>query len=186
MEKHLFEADELRALLTELGDRIAKRGERVDAYIIGGTAMAIGLGSRRGTEDVDGLFRPYKVVEEESAKMAAELGLRSDWLNTRAFSFMSVPSEDTDAKEIKFSGMTVRLASPKFLLAMKMAAGRLKDHGDVAILIRHLELTNPEQIVNITFEIFGNDGMTLTDSRESVVLQAREMLRLAWGESDSS
>ena len=48
------------------------------------------------------------------------------------------------------------------------------------------ELTNPEQIVNITFEIFGNDGMTLTDSRESVVLQAREMLRLAWGESDSS
>ena len=48
------------------------------------------------------------------------------------------------------------------------------------------DIRDPEQIVNITFEIFGNDGMTLTDSRESVVLQAREMLRLAWGESDSS
>ena len=47
-------------------------------------------------------------------------------------------------------------------------------------------LRDPEQIVNITFEIFGDDGMTLTDTRASVVLQAREMLRLAWGESDSS
>ena len=48
------------------------------------------------------------------------------------------------------------------------------------------DIRDPEQIVNITVEIFGNDGMTLTDSRESVVLQAREMLRLAWGESASN
>lgn len=181
MDKHLFDAEELRALLTDLGDRIAKRGEKVEAYIIGGTAMAIGLGSRRGTDDIDGMFRPYEVVAEEAAKMAAELGLRSDWLNTRAFSFMGVPSEDTEAKEITFNGMSVRLASPRYLLAMKMAAGRLKDHGDIAILIRHLELRDPEQIADITFAIFGDDGMTLTDTRESVVLQAKEMLRLAWG-----
>jgi len=180
MDKHLFNADELRALLTELGDRIAKRGEKVEAYIIGGTAMAIGLGSRRGTDDIDGMFRPYEVVAEEAAEMAAKLGLRSDWLNTRAFSFMSVPAEDTEAMEITFNGLTVRLASPRYLLAMKMAAGRLKDHGDIAILIRHLELRDAEQIADITFSIFGDDGLTLTDPRESVVLQAREMLRLAW------
>ena len=186
MSKQLFEASELRALLAELGERIAKRGEQVEAYIIGGTAMAIGLGSRRGTDDIDGMFRPYKVVEEEAAKMAAERGLRSDWINTRALPFMSVSSEDLEATEIIFDGLVVRLASPKYLLAMKMAAGRLKDHGDIAILIRHLGLRDPEQIADITFAVFGDDGMTLTDSRESILLQASEMLRLAWDESGVS
>lgn len=78
MNKHLFDAAELRALLSELGERIAKRGAKVDAYIIGGTAMAIGLGSRRGTDDIDGMFHPYEVVAEEASQMATELGLRSD------------------------------------------------------------------------------------------------------------
>ncbi len=64
---------------------------------------------------------------------------------------------------------------------MKMAAGRLKDHADIVALIRHLELRDPEQIADIIFAVFGDDSMTLTDPRESTLLQAREMLRLAWG-----
>jgi len=47
--------------------------------------------------------------------------------------------------------------------------------------VRCLELRDPEQIADITFAVFGDDSMTLTDPRESVMLQAREMLRLAWG-----
>ena len=40
--------------------------------------MAVDLDSRRGTEDIDGLFRPHEIVTEEAARMATELGLRSD------------------------------------------------------------------------------------------------------------
>jgi hypothetical protein len=55
----------------------------------------------------------------------------------------------------------------------------LKDHDDIVTLIRHLGIDDPEQIVDLTFEVFGEDGMTLTDSRESIRLQAEEMVRLA-------
>jgi hypothetical protein len=59
-EVRLFTGEELAMLLDELGQRIERRGETVDAYIIGGTAMAIELASRRATEDVDGRFRPFE------------------------------------------------------------------------------------------------------------------------------
>jgi hypothetical protein len=141
--------------------------------------MAIGLGSRRATEDIDGLFRPYAIVEEEAAAMAAERGLPANWINQSAFSFMSFDLEDTDARMIELGGLRMRIASPRFLLAMKMAAGRLKDHDDIVTLIRHLDLRDPQAIVDLTFEVFGEDGVTLTDGRESVLLQAQEMIRLA-------
>ncbi|MFB2557057.1 DUF6036 family nucleotidyltransferase [Herbiconiux liangxiaofengii] len=178
-ESRLFTSDELRALLDELGERIQRRGESVDAYLVGGTAMAIGLGSRRATEDVDGWFKPFAVVEREAAEMARERGLPDGWINQRAFAFMSFEIDDTDARSIEIGGLHVRIASPRFLLAMKMAAGRLKDHDDIVALIRHLEIVDPDEIVELTFEVFGDNGVTLTDSRASVRLQAEEMIRLA-------
>lgn len=178
-ERRLFTAEELTALLDELGRRIELRGESVDAYIIGGTAMAIGLGSRRATEDVDGLFRPFDVVRTEATAMAAEHGLPDAWVNQSAFTYLSFEIPDTEARTIELGGMHVRIASPKFLLAMKIAAGRLKDHDDIVALIRHLAITDPNEIADLAFDVFGEDGMTLTDSRESIVLQAREMIRLA-------
>jgi hypothetical protein len=54
----LFTAEEILELLTELGDRLAARDEAVDAYVVGGTAIAVILGSRRITEDVDALHEP--------------------------------------------------------------------------------------------------------------------------------
>jgi len=179
-DRRLFTADELRSLLEELGKRIELRGESVDAYIIGGTAMAIGLDSRRSTEDVDGLFKPFTVVELEATAMAREYGLPEHWINQSAFAYMVFEVEDTEARTVHIGGMHVRIASPRFLLAMKIAAGRLKDHDDIVALIRHLEITDPQEIADIAFSVFGEDGMTLTDSRESVLLQAREMIRLAY------
>lgn len=178
-DRRLFTAEELGALLEELGERIERRGESVDAYIIGGTAMAIGLGSRRSTEDIDGLFKPFDVVKSEADDMALEQGLPVGWINQSAFAYMTFEIEDTDARSVEIGGMHVRIASPRFLLAMKIAAGRLKDHDDIVALIRHLEITNPQEIADLAFTVFGEDGMTLTDSRESVLLQAREMIRLA-------
>ncbi|MGD8195275.1 hypothetical protein ACEXQB_012370 [Herbiconiux sp. P18] len=98
--------------------------------------MAIGLGSRRATEDVDGWFKPFAVVEREAAEMARERGLPDGWINQRAFAFMSFEIDDTDARSIEIGGLHVRIASPRF-------------------------------------------GVTLTDSRASVRLQAEEMIRLA-------
>lgn len=130
-------------------------------------------------KDVDGLFKPFDVVREVAAMMATEHGLPAGWINQNAFAFMSFRIDDTDARVIELGGMRVRIASPRFLLAMKMAAGRLKDHDDIIALIHHLGISDAAVIVDLTFDVFGENGLTLTDSRESVLLQAEEMIRLA-------
>ncbi|WP_344294968.1 DUF6036 family nucleotidyltransferase [Agromyces neolithicus] len=178
----MFSADEIRELLSDLGDRVAARHEHVDAYIVGGAAIAIILGSRRSTEDIDGLFSNVSLVLEIADEMAHERGIPQHWLNSRIEPFMptGVSTADTEAESITLGGLTVRLASPRWLLAMKMAAGRLKDREDIVDLIRLLDIHSADEIVDWTFKVHGAESVILTDSHESVYWQAEEMLRLAW------
>ncbi|HEX6032765.1 MAG TPA: nucleotidyltransferase [Tepidiformaceae bacterium] len=181
-QAQLFTAEEILELLTELGDRLAARDEAVDAYIVGGTAIAVTLGSRRITEDVDALFTNQRVAMEVGEEIASERGISSHWLNSRIQSYIpsGAPADDTEATTLTFGGLTVRLASPRWLLAMKMAAGRRKDTQDIVDLIRHLDMHSAEEIVDWTIEVHGEGSVILQDPRESLILQAEEMLRLAW------
>lgn len=79
-------------------------------------------------------------------------------------------------------GLTVKFASPRWLLAMKIAAGRQKDAEDIVALIRHLELHSVEEIVNWTIEVHGEGSVLLQDSEESLTWQVEEMLYRAWGD----
>ncbi|RFA13815.1 hypothetical protein B7R21_07655 [Subtercola boreus] len=179
-EQVLFSRDELLELLTELGRRLDARGVTAEAYIIGGTAMAIGLGSSRRTGDIDGWFKPMKEVLEEVRTMAVERGLATDWLNTHASGFMSFsPKDDTGAQSITLKGMRIRLASPRFLLAMKLAAGRAKDAADISKLVNELGISDADELVDLAFDVLGEDGVTLTDSRESLTFQARDAIAAA-------
>jgi hypothetical protein len=65
---------------------------------------------------------------------------------------------------------------------MKLAAGRAKDTGDLIALVRHLDLHDPERIVDIAFQVYGDDSVTLSDSRESVYYQAADLIRQAYSE----
>ncbi|AZZ55036.1 DUF6036 family nucleotidyltransferase [Rathayibacter iranicus] len=177
----LLTRDEILSLLEEVADRLDARGVGVDAYIIGGLAMAVQLDARRVTADVDGLFQPWEEVRAVAEDLAAERGLPADWLNRRAWSFMAFDVDgDHEATEVQIGKMRVRVASPRVLLAMKIAAGRRKDTDDITALIRHLEIHDPQQVVDIAFDIFGDESMTLTDSRESIFWQASEAIRQAW------
>ena len=49
--------------------------------------------------------------------------------------------------------LTVTGASAKHLLAMKLVAGRLKDHGDIALLCKKLGLTNEQQALRIKDDV---------------------------------
>lgn len=130
------------------------------------------------------MFVPYSVVKAEADAVADERELPREWLNDRAFAFMAFdPNEDDqDAAEVVLDGLVLRIASPRVLLAMKIAAGRAKDTADLARLIRILGITRPEEVVEIAFGLFGDDSTTLTDSRESAYFQAEDAIRQAYSD----
>lgn len=176
----LLSGDELTVHFGVLLDRLAARGVTVETYIIGGVAMAIHLGRDELTPDVDGYFRPQTEVFAEAEAMADEFGLAPDWVNSRAAAFISFdPADDVDALQTEIHGHKVTVASKRVLLAMKIAASRTKDRDDINRLIIDLGITDPEDIVDLAFSVFGEDSMTLTGGRDEVRLLATEALSRA-------
>jgi hypothetical protein len=71
--------------------------------------------------------------------------------------------------------LVLRVASPKFLLAMKLAAGRDRDIPDIAVLCKALDITTAKAAVEIAVELYGEDSMQLSD-RDDLLLVAQEAL----------
>ncbi len=172
--------DEIEALLGELLDRASAEGIEVDAFLIGGAAMAIHLGRDQLTPDVDGLFRPFSDVQRIARLMADKHGLDPDWINEKARPFITFdPNDERYFVEVVLRGHTVRLASKKALLALKMARYARKDYADISALIVALGLVSPEQIVDLTYEVLGEESMSLTGGRDELTLLAKEALARA-------
>lgn len=170
-------AEEIRELLGELLDRAVDEGVEVDVYLIGGAAMAIHLGRDQLTPDVDGLFHPLDDVKRIGRQMATEHGLDPDWVNENARPFITFDSTDQQFfDEVEIRGHKLRLASKPALLAMKMARYARKDYADITALIGALGLTRPEQIVDLTYEVLGEDSMSLSGGRSDLTLLAKEAL----------
>ncbi|GAA1210833.1 hypothetical protein [Rhodoglobus aureus] len=170
-------ASEITELLGELLDRAAAEGLEVDAYVIGGAAMAIHLGRDQLTPDVDGLFSPFEHVKRIGRQMAVEHGLDPDWVNENARPFITFDTTDPrHFVEVELRGHKLRLASQRALLAMKMARYARKDYSDITALIRSLGLTSPEQIVDLTYNVLGEESLSLTDGRDDLTILAREAL----------
>ena len=163
--------DEMRALLTELGARLHAAGVEATLYIVGGAAIAFELDVRRVTADIDAVFHPETTVRAEVAAIAHEKGLPQGWLNDNARAF--VPGGDDDAVPFTVPGMSVALASPRHLLAMKMAAARPgQDLDDLALLFDTLGLTTPEAAADVALAVYG-EGSVVLPERDELVLTAR-------------
>lgn len=171
---------DVRELLGELLERLAVKGVQVEAYIVGGAAMALHLGREQLTPDIDGIFAPEDEVLAEAAKMASEHGLAPEWVNSRFVSFMAFsPKDDVDAVTIELRGHKVTIASKRVLLAMKIAASRSKDYTDTNRLILDLGITDAEELVDLVFSLFGEGNMTVSEDRAEVRLIVEEALRRA-------
>lgn len=171
-------ADEIRDLLGELLDRAEAEGIEVDAYLIGGAAMALHLGRDALTPDVDGIFRPLEHVKRIGAMMAMEYGLSPDWINEHARPFITFdPAHGRNFDEVKIRGHTIRIASKRALLAMKMARYARKDYPDITALIRSLHISSPEVLVELTIEVLGEDSLTIGDRDDQLILAAEALRR---------
>lgn len=146
-----LDKDDIHGLLVRLGERLDARGITAELYIVGGAAMALAYNSQRVTGDIDAIIIPSDVVLDEAAAMAAEFGLDPEWLNDKVR--MSLPNSPDPSPREAFSarGISVRVASPEYLLGMKSTTSRMsdKDKGDAARLCRLLGIETTDQLIDV-------------------------------------
>lgn len=128
--------DDILQYLRELGDELVARGIRGDVFVVGGAPMALAYNTRRATRDIDAVFEPKALVYEAASRVASRhpKELDANWLNDAVRSFLL--GQDPAATVVfDHPGLRVRVASPRYLFAMKVAASRVtRDTDDIAAL----------------------------------------------------
>ncbi|MDA8193450.1 MAG: hypothetical protein M0Z53_05580 [Thermaerobacter sp.] len=131
--------DEMQNALKTLGHRLAEQQSAADIVIAGGAWMALVLGSRGVTKDIDAyLAPPTEPLRRAAWAVADEFGLPNDWLNDGIKGFFYGTPPHTLWRE--FEGLRVYAVTPDYMLALKIYAARQSDCEDVRALVRHLNL----------------------------------------------
>ena len=144
-----LDAHTVRSLFQELSDRLAADGVHAQLFVVGGAAMALAYDQGRLTRDVDALFVPAPQVRHAAEAIGAARGLEPDWLNDAAKGFM--PGQDEHpATVFESESLLVQVASPEYLLAMKLHASRdERDLDDAATLFDRLGYTTAQQGIDL-------------------------------------
>jgi hypothetical protein len=132
--------EDIRALLDELSAELSARGARAELFLVGGAALAV--------------FVPTDVVRQAATAVAEREGLTVDWLNDAVKGFL--PGPDPDAQRFYSSdSLIVDVASPRYLLAMKLFAARAEiDADDIILLYRQLGFTTVEEGLDLVEQAY--------------------------------
>jgi Nucleotidyltransferase of unknown function (DUF6036) len=154
-----FDRATIRDLLRQLGERLVNRGVTGELYIIGGAAMALAYDARRSTRDIDAVWLPHGIVQEEAGYLAAELGLPRWWLNEQASVYIAAGGDPTAPVSFDHPGLRVLTASPEHLLSMKVLAARRRDVDDLRVLVGVLGLTSVAEVVAVCARVFPDEPL---------------------------
>jgi hypothetical protein len=168
--------ERVSALLTELGERLSGRGIEAEIYVVRGAAMMLAYDRDRLTKDIDAVGVPQEEIDVEVRAMAADhRDLGPDWLNAKVLPMLPRGVDAEQLQVLGGPGLTVNVASPKWLLAMKARAARdERDLDDLWVLCQVLGLRTTDEVWAICDDVWG-EGMIREDVRELVTtdLQAR-------------
>ncbi len=151
-----MDRDEILNLLHELGDRLAERGVRGELFLVGGAAMALAYSTRRSTSDLDAIFEPKQVIDEVAESIAQDRDLPAGWLNDGVKGFL--PGADPNARVLlDLTGLRVTIASPRFLLAMKLMASRIeRDEDDLRLLLGLCAIRSVNEALDLLEGLYGS------------------------------
>lgn len=143
-----------RERLTDLFDALSQELKffrtRAQIYVIGGAAMSMAFDRGRTTDDVDARIESgHRALREAVRQVARERGLDDDWLNEAATAAMPRERDANPRTLYNSPHLTVTGASPKHLLAMKLAAGRVRDIDDAKILMKRLNVSDAAEAAAI-------------------------------------
>lgn len=160
----MLNRDTCLTALKYLGEAAKKRGIKLEIAIYGGAAMILRFDVRERTNDIDVKVRGMTPAElfPLSLDIGEELGLEPGWINTAISIFTSSVEEMADFDCIDIcDNLSVFLASPQYLLAMKIMAMRLDaeshDVADINFLLDKLELENFDEILEIVKAYYPED-----------------------------
>jgi uncharacterized nucleotidyltransferase DUF6036 len=149
-------ASALRRLFELLNEELRKSDCEAELFLVGGAVMCLVYNARASTQDVDALFRPTAEVRAAAARVSADTGISSQWLNDAVKGFMSAQGEF--APFLELDHLEVMVAQPEYLLAMKCLAMRIgaefHDEEDVRYLLRHLDIRCVDQALAVITQYY--------------------------------
>lgn len=154
-----FTIDRVSGLLQELGERLAGRGIEGEIYVVGGAAMMLAYDRSRITRDIDAIGVPQEEIAAEVRAMAVDhRDLDPDWLNARVLPLLPRGVDGERLQVLGGPGLTVNVASPRWMLAMKARAARDdRDLDDIWVLCQILNLRAVDEIWAISDTVWGED-----------------------------
>ncbi len=146
----LLTREDLVRLLDELAAELRQDGVNDVMFAVGGAAITLAYSTRRATRAIDSVVEPKAVVYAAARRIAARHdNLDDDWLNDAMKGYL--PGDDPNATAIyEQPGLQVRVASPAYLLAMKVLAARMdRDADDIRLLADRCGLSTTEQVLDV-------------------------------------
>ena len=110
--------EDIFALLDNLNEELRLKNICGDLYLVGGAVMCMAYDARQSTHDIDCVFEPKMDIYDSVKKIARDKGIQEDWINDAVKGFMGYNQEFIDYLEL--SNLKIKIASPEYLLAMKI------------------------------------------------------------------
>lgn len=169
-----------------LGADLAEHGRFVELAVYGGGALMLQFAWRRATEDVDAVVRAgydESALAPSVIRVAERMGLEADWLNDAVGMFTPLEEDETlfavsgTYPTGGTPGLRTVLASPAYLLAMKLHALQSLDRGDrdlndARALSAHLGLGDVEALERLYRSIYGEDPSPEVRARFPAVIKS--------------
>lgn len=139
---------EIVKYLHMLSEKLRQRNVKGEICLYDGAVMCLVYDARPSTKDVDAIFQPAEIIRDAAREIAAEYGLPDDWLNDGVKGFLV---EHPKSVFLNLPHLTVMVADPEYLLAMKALSARIDatDGPDIVFLIKALKITTIEEVFNI-------------------------------------
>jgi len=122
---------------------------RGELFLVGGAVMCLAYAALPSSQDVEAVFRRAKQVREAAARVAVRAHVAADWLNDSVKGFFSEHGDFETFLELDH--LTVSIAQPDYLLAMKCLAFRIgaefHDEDDIRYLLRNLDIRDYDQAI---------------------------------------
>lgn len=145
--------EQLTAALEALGSRALEEGVDLEICLYGGAAFVLAYGSRAATKDIDAVMNPASEGRRLAIRVARELELDEDWLNSDVRQFLgSNPQRGRRHFDLGIPGLKVSVGTASQLLAMKALACRRPlpgyegDYADLRFLFKKLQIRSVAEI----------------------------------------
>jgi hypothetical protein len=156
----LFTKAEVQEGLLALVDELVASGVTSAIYVVGGAAIMLHVEREALTNDVDVLYTSAEIQASVRSVGAAKRWPET-WLNDAAKMWASHYDGDDDW-DIRFTrgDVSVRVAPPLLLLAMKLLAGRgQRDAVDIDLLLEECRIASFDDAVEVFDKYYPTEGM---------------------------